>query len=46
MPWSNDNGGSYKQIPRIIEVCTLHPRGQGKNPAVPKLFTTILQGQN
>ena len=46
MTWLDDNGGSYKQIPGITKVCTLYPGGQGKNPIVPKLFTTVLQGQN
>jgi hypothetical protein len=46
MTWSDDDGGSYKQIPRITKVCTLYSGVQGKNPAIPKLFTIVLQGQN
>ena len=46
MTWSDDDGGSYKQIPVTTKVHNLYLRGQGKHPAVPNLFTTILQGQN
>ena len=46
MTWSNGYGGSNKQIPGITKVRTLYPRGQSENPVVPKLFTTVLQGQN
>ena len=46
MTWSDDDGGSYKQIPGITKVHTLYPGGQGKNTTVPKLFTTVLQGKN
>ena len=40
----DDDGGYYKQIPGMPKIHTLYPGGQGKNPAVPKLFTTVLQG--
>jgi hypothetical protein len=46
MTWSDDNGGSYKQIPGITKVRTLYLGGKCKNPVVPKLFTTVLLGQN
>jgi hypothetical protein len=42
MTWSEDNGGSYKEIIVITKVRTLYPRGQGKNIVVRKLFTTVL----
>jgi hypothetical protein len=46
MNWIDDDGGPYKQIPRITKVCTLHPGGQSKNPTILKLFTAVLQGHN
>ena len=39
-------GGPDKKIPIIIKVCALYPGGKSKNPKVPNLFTTVLQGKN
>ena len=46
MTWSNGYGRSDKQIPRITKIFTLYPREQSENPTVPKLFTTVIQGQS
>ena len=45
MTRSNGYGWPDKQIPGIIKVCALTDK-QSENAAVPKMFTTILQGKN